>query len=87
MHVDPFGLLRVPSATATYNAFLDADGELIMAVADMGIQDNLTPAVLRGPAAIEDAVQHASVCPPRARRGGREAWKRDALVARRVHAC
>ena len=50
-----------------YNALLDHDGELVAAVADMGIQEQLTAELLRTRAAIDDAVRHASV-----RRGSAE---------------
>ena len=44
-----------------YNALLDHDGELVAAVADMGIQEQLTAELLRTRAAVDDAVRHASV--------------------------
>jgi len=74
--VDPFGIAiaamqHAPAATAeaveaaprsaTYNAMLDAEGELLVAVADMAIQSLLTPRHLMHHAHIEEAIKHASV--------------------------
>ena len=47
--VDVSGVLRVPgAATGSYTAVLDADGELLLAVAAMDVMERLTPAALRG---------------------------------------
>ena len=74
--VDPFGIAiaaaeHAPAATAgaaeasprtaTYNAMLDAQGELLVAVADMAIQSHLTPRHLVHHAHVEEAIKHASV--------------------------
>jgi len=42
--VDVSGVARVPLPTGTYVAVLDADGELVVAVADMKATEALTPA-------------------------------------------
>jgi pseudouridine kinase len=42
-------LLSPHCATGTYTAVLDAAGELVVAVAAMGVTDELTPEVLRAP--------------------------------------
>ena len=47
-----------------YNAFLDADGELIAAVADMGIQEDLTPQLLQQRVQIDEAVKSSLVRVP-----------------------
>lgn len=41
--VDVTAVLRVTHGTGTYTAILDADGELVSAVADMAATDGLTP--------------------------------------------
>ena len=41
--VDVTGVRRLPGATATYTAVLDAGGELVVGVADMSAAEALTP--------------------------------------------
>jgi pseudouridine kinase len=41
--VDTRGVIRAADATGSYSAILDANGELILGVAAMGILERLTP--------------------------------------------
>ena len=49
--VDVTGVRRLPGSTGTYTAVLDADGELVAAVADMAATEQLSPADVEAAAA------------------------------------